>query len=834
MATAVTGVTLDIEYQKIDINDTFTITATVLPEDATNKNVTWNSSNTSIATITATDNKCVVTPVNTGYSTITVTTEDGEFTASCNVNVTKITGVIVNKESITIAKDDVEHIVGNTMPVTAVPKPITWSSSDTSIATVDENGNVTGIGNGECVITASVLEFSTSCNVRVATYPTKIIVTPEFIQDHIIGETEPETLTVTFEPEDAEIKDIVWTSSDNDVCTFDESTNKIVYNGPGTCYINASNAKDVVGSCNIKAYQKLDKPGLPETIDIGIFSIELLEVPGCVYSIDNGETWQSSPLFENLQYLHTYEVRQKSVSSNEYYLDSLPSDVLRVTTKDAIHVSSVKLNVNKLELDVGDDPYEFSVQILPENASIKDLIFSFSNESIATIDDNVLTPIRGGIGTFTVTSVDGGKTDSCQVAIYEEQEISISPIITRINKSFVIVKKEYPNQIFGTVSRGKVTMLPTLTGNTIQLDPSINNWGIVTQLTATEYKRETPISEPVYFNTTVVAVDGKTPTNIYLNASILHFNISDNNSKYATLIHTIGPIDTGDKNVAYSSSDSSIVSVDGFGKLTAHKIGKAIITVQAIAGNNVRAYCTCYVYEERTAPQTPTSKSVKSNSVELNPVDGCEYSLDGINWQDSTLFEELTEDSYYNFFQRYKAIDDYQPASGISSSLTVKTLPIVHPDGTSPSGYKWGQKVEVNKIPVFGSPYSKSSDFKVSGIYFIYNINEANHRIRITNIEKYIDVPGHSVGWVNIADLKLIADEIYVGNRVIVSGDINTNADGSGISIHKEKADMYITDIIGTYEYGYGVTDKPGKNRVGFAKRNMITKYNNVIIRDND
>ena len=213
----------------------------------------------------------------------------------------------------------------------------------------------------------------------------------------------------------------------------------------------------------------------------------------------------------------------------------------------------------------------------------------------------------------------------------------------------------------------------------------------------------------------------------------------------------------------------------------------------------------------------------------------CQYSIDGETWQNSTLFENLTEDSYYAFYQRYKGIGDYQPPSEPSRSLVVKTLPTSTPGGTSPSGYSWGQKVEVNKIPVFPSPYAIKSNFKLTGIYFIFSINESNHRIRLVDNEDFIDVPGHSLGWVNISDLRLIIDEIYVGDKVVVTGDINTNVDGSGTSIHKDKATMFITDIIiGTFDYGFGVTDVPGKFRVGFAKRSMITKYNDIIISDDE
>jgi hypothetical protein len=202
-----------------------------------------------------------------------------------------------------------------------------------------------------------------------------------------------------------------------------------------------------------------------------------------------------------------------------------------------------------------------------------------------------------------------------------------------------------------------------------------------------------------------------------------------------------------------------------------------------------------------------------------------EYSIDGENWVSTTLFNNLMYDSYYTFYQRYKGVDDYQPPSDSSVGLTVKTLPKEKPSDISPSGYKWGQEVEINNIPIYPSPYARKSTFKLSGTYYIFSVSESNNRIRITDNEDFIDVRGHSLGWVKINDLKLIETDIYIGDKVIVSGNINIYADGSGTFIYKEKEEMYITDIIEDYEYSYGVTDKAGKYRIGFAKPDMVKKY---------
>ena len=487
------------------------------------------------------------------------------------------------------------------------------------------------------------------------------------------------------------------------------------------------------------------------------------------------------------------------------------------------------LNIHELEINTADDPYKFTVTILPENAEIKNVYFTFSNPSIATINDNEIIPREAGSGVVTVTSIEGGKTDTCNVSIYKKIATPAPPTISIIKSNYIVLNTS-PYQEFKLIEDGKDKV--DWTSNNVFGD--LNNkktYEVYTKILSHDNMIESEVSEPSCFVLPSTDPDNlKVPTEIYLSANDLYFDINSN-IKYATLSYAIVPENASNKCVIYYSNNSDIVSVNGRGEVNAKSIGETLLTVETISGVK-KAYCKCYVYDRRNKPNPPTVLDISTTTVILEPVEGCEYSIDGLTWRNNNVFENLKDDSYYNFFQRYKQLNEYTPPSESSNALTVKTLPKDKPGGTSPSGYTWGQEVEVNNIPVYPSPYSRKSEFKLTGNYFIFSIIESNHRIRITDIEKYIDVPGHSLGWVNISDLKLIADELYIGDKVIVSGNINTNADGSGISIHKNKAEIYITDIIGLYEFGFAVTDKPGKARIGFAKRDMITKYNDVVIID--
>ena len=113
------------------------------PADATNKKVTWKSSNAAVATVDAAGK---VTGVKAGEATITVTTEDGAKTAVCKVTVTMpVSGVTLNKTSLTLNIGANETLTATVAPADATNKKVTWKSSDAAVATVDANGKVTAV-----------------------------------------------------------------------------------------------------------------------------------------------------------------------------------------------------------------------------------------------------------------------------------------------------------------------------------------------------------------------------------------------------------------------------------------------------------------------------------------------------------------------------------------------------------------------------------------------------------------------------------------------------------------------------------------------------------------
>lgn len=237
---AVTGVTLNKTTTSIEAGQSEQLTATVLPANADNKSVTWSSNNTAVATV---DNNGNVSALAAGTATITVTTADGNKTATCTVTVTAPAAPIdvqsiSMKSSTTIAIGASETLTVTYTPADAnTNKALTWNSNNTSVATVDANGKVTGISAGTATITATTANNkSATCMVTVqAVSVTSVTLNKTSLSLQIGGS---ETLTATVAPANATNMNITWESNNTAVATVNNG--KVTGVAAGTATITVT------------------------------------------------------------------------------------------------------------------------------------------------------------------------------------------------------------------------------------------------------------------------------------------------------------------------------------------------------------------------------------------------------------------------------------------------------------------------------------------------------------------------------------------------------------------------------------------------------------------
>ena len=235
----VTSVQLDLTNIQLDVGKTQQLVALVKPTNATNQAVTWKSSNTAVATVSSTG---LVTCLTAGNATITVTTVDGGYGATCAVKVVvpvvAVTGVTIDNG----ATADVD--VGNTLqltatvlPANATNKAITWSTSNPAAATVSATGLVTGVGNGTGIISATTVDGGFVANITISVAVPHIAVTGVTITEGASGSVvNTKQLTAVVAPANATVKTVSWASSDATVASV-SATGLVKALKPGTANI---------------------------------------------------------------------------------------------------------------------------------------------------------------------------------------------------------------------------------------------------------------------------------------------------------------------------------------------------------------------------------------------------------------------------------------------------------------------------------------------------------------------------------------------------------------------------------------------------------------------
>ena len=175
-AVAVKGIALDKTTAEVSPTKTIKLTPIFTPADASNQNVTWTSDAPTVATVAA----GVVTGGAEGTANITVTTEDGGFTATCAVTVRVIhpSSITLDKANATIEVDDEYQLTATVLPDDADDMSVSWESSNPEVATVSSTGLVTAVKKGSATITAKTNDgdLTASCVVTVKNPATPTLV----------------------------------------------------------------------------------------------------------------------------------------------------------------------------------------------------------------------------------------------------------------------------------------------------------------------------------------------------------------------------------------------------------------------------------------------------------------------------------------------------------------------------------------------------------------------------------------------------------------------------------------------------------------------------------
>ncbi len=405
VATPAESITISQETATLKVGETVELTATVMPENATDKTVLWTSSNEAVATVNA---EGKVTAIALGEANITA--KCGEVSTYCTVTVvaTPAESITISRETATLKVGETVELTANVLPEDATDKTVSWTSNDEAVATVDAEGKVTAVALGEATITAKCGEVSTYCTVTVVATPAESITISQETATLKVGETVE--LTATVMPEDATDKTVSWTSSDEAVATVD-AEGKVTAVALGEATITAK-CGEVSTYCTVTVVatpaESITISQETATLKVG----ETVELTATVMpedATDKTITWASSD-----EAVATVDAEGKvtAVALGEAEITATAADGSGVSANCLVTVNPVLAESLIISPEswngVANESFRITAVVKPDNTTDKTLMWSTNDATVATVDDNGLVSVlKEGSCRITVATVDG-------------------------------------------------------------------------------------------------------------------------------------------------------------------------------------------------------------------------------------------------------------------------------------------------------------------------------------------------------------------------------------------------------------------------------------------
>ena len=626
----VEGIYLNKNILSLEKGASSQLSASISPEDA-NTEILWSSSDTSVATVDENGNVMAV-----GKGVVTVTAKADMYTANCEVTVT------IPLESIEIigAVDIIKKGQTTQLEVVFNPtdttdnKDITWSSSDTSIATVSANGTVTALKDGVVTITATVGTKTDTYDITVQEIKLTAISMQETMTVHK-GETD--SLTVTYIPSNTtDEKNVTFLSSDSSVVTVD-TDGKVTAKKAGTATITLTGSNNISAVIEVTVKEiSIDEIVLDKEstiVEAGeTASLQATIKPENNTDDDQTITWSSSDktvAIVEVDANDSSKVTVKAIAGGTAVITAKAWNGTQATCTIKVpkHIESIVLP-KTTEILRGDTKV---LEVIVNPTDVEDdttVIWSSSNPEIASVDKvtGMITAIKEGtVEIIARTNVVDKKTGEPFIAT-----------------TTVVVKEQHLTTEMGKdISFDEVPAL--LKGQKFDLNKALNLNDILEQNAVTddiyiEWKTSDEaiatveqsgivygVKEGTVTITAVIkAMDGAKNTKIYELATTLEVKeIPLEEIAFDKIITEmqVGATDklniiynpentTDDKTVIWTSSDDAIISVYD-GVITAKKAGKATITAEV---GKKKVSCEITVKEtEVVTPNNPNEGNSNEN-----------------------------------------------------------------------------------------------------------------------------------------------------------------------------------------------------------------------------
>ncbi|MDL2221200.1 Ig-like domain-containing protein [Parabacteroides sp. OttesenSCG-928-N08] len=598
VSVPVEGISLDLHKEDIEVGDTIYLTPAITPADATNKNVTWKTSNADLLTVL---NGEVVAKKEGSAYIVVASAEKPTLTDTCYFSITtpviKVETVTLSKHTMTLEVNSSERLGVTISPENATNKNMIWSSSNTKVAEA-VSGNVTAKGVGTAKIIVKMEDSNVADTCVVTVIPKIIPVTSiAFTKDTVRLEFGgKEKLTYTILPADASLKEVTWESLNEKVVTVNEEGEVTAVSSDTTKVVVFSSIETIRDTCVV-----IVKPPYVAVTGVSLSSTEknmkigesiTLKATVLPFNASNqAVTWKSTD--KAIADVDAQgKVTAKALGKTSIVViteDGEKSDTCKVQVIDQfIEVTSVQLSSNEKELTVGEE-FTLPATVLPENATNKALLWRSGNSDIASVNSNgVVTAKAIGVAKIFVETESGGKKDSCIVTV-KAPVIRVVSVKLSEHKKSLEVGKEFT--LLATIMPEEATNKEIVWSTTDQKVATVTNTGEIQAAGPGEAKIIATSVDGNKADTCVVTVIQRV-TGLTLNYSTLDLQRGDS----LLLLAFVQPANASNQLVTWKSNDPTIATVNADGSVKGIALGKTYI-IATTADNEKTAQCMIEVKE---------------------------------------------------------------------------------------------------------------------------------------------------------------------------------------------------------------------------------------------
>lgn len=553
---SVTGLKLSSTEKIVYMGETTTIGYTVLPTTAGNKKVTWSSTKPSIATVNASTG--LITPVSVGETTIIARTVEGNFMGTCTIYVKeKANSISIGLRDVVVQVGEEYQIPYTLNPTSSTEANITWTSTNTAVATITDKGVVKGVAQGSTIIMAKLANGEIAyCNVVVEEEVSGLQLNYD---KKTIYKGKSFTLKATVTPNGATNPEVTFESSNEDVVTV-SSKGKVTGKKAGTAIITVTTKEnDYKAFCVVTVKQNVTKIKLNySSYKLGYKKSVQLKATVTSTASNKKIKWTSSnPSVATVS--STGKVTAKKYGTTTITAAATDGSGVKATCKIRVVrlVSSVKLNRYSMTVVAGRKA-TLKATISPKNATYKTVTWSSSDKSIATVDSKgTVYALQPGIVYITAKAKDSSKKKAvCRVEVKAAVSASNITIITDDVVLAVNQSKVMPKSVTPPTSTDSVTW------------ESDNEYVATVNRSTGKVTGKHPGTCTITAYTTSGKMDTATVTVLGISRTALTLEQYSQHQLYLESVST---------GVTWESTNMSVATVDNRGNVVARKPGKATI-----------------------------------------------------------------------------------------------------------------------------------------------------------------------------------------------------------------------------------------------------------------